>query len=231
METKICKKCSIEKPLTEYYKHPETKDKLNPKCKECFKTYHQSNKKRQLAKMKERTLKKSNEVKEYQKQYYQKNQKRIKSQVKEYQQNNKQKRNQYCRTYQPQYNKKYPERRLWRNLLYRVLGVNGNPKTSSTYKMLGYNSKQLKEHLDKQGMDWGKHTIDHKVPLTWFKNLTPTPIVNALINLQPLTEEENKIKGNRFCSPIPNSYIKLIKPWIKKQYLSMLIQENDGLFR
>jgi hypothetical protein len=229
METKICSKCSIEKPLTEYHKHPETKDKLKKNCKSCCKLYHQANRERRLTQMKQRSIEKKDELKIYSQQYYLENKERIKSKVKEYQLNNKEKILANKRIYDPKYNQKYPERRLWRNLLYRVLGVNGNPKTTSTYKMLGYNSKQLKEHLDKQGMDWGKHTIDHKVPLTWFKNLTPTPIVNALINLQPLTEEENKIKGNRFCSPIPNSYIKLVKPWIKKQYLSMLIQENDRL--
>lgn len=34
---KKCFKCEIEKPLTEYYKHPKTKDKHLNKCKDCTK--------------------------------------------------------------------------------------------------------------------------------------------------------------------------------------------------
>ena len=214
METKICSKCSIEQPLTEFYKRP--KYGLFSECKSCCKQYRKE------------YLKTNNQ--KYQK-LKQDNKEKYNLVVKKYHFKNKEKIKQYQKKYNKEYYHRNIEKSRWRALLQNVLASTNQTKTSSTYKMLGYNSKQLKEHLDKQGMDWGKHTIDHKVPLTWFKNLTPTPIVNALINLQPLTEEENKIKGNRFCSPIPNSYIKLIKPWIKKQYLSMLIQENDGLFR
>ena len=69
METKICTKCSIEKPLTEYYKHPETKDRLNKKCKSCFKLYHQANRERQLARMKQRSIEKKDELKKSLKHY------------------------------------------------------------------------------------------------------------------------------------------------------------------
>lgn len=35
--SKICFKCNIMKPLTDYYKHPATKDRLLGKCKSCTK--------------------------------------------------------------------------------------------------------------------------------------------------------------------------------------------------
>ena len=34
---KICTKCKIEKEKTEYYKHKNGKDGLNPVCKVCWK--------------------------------------------------------------------------------------------------------------------------------------------------------------------------------------------------
>ena len=33
--TKICNKCKIEKPLSEFYKHSKTKDKVDYRCKIC----------------------------------------------------------------------------------------------------------------------------------------------------------------------------------------------------
>lgn len=37
--TKICKKCSIEKPLSEFYTQPKSKDRVAPNCKACALDY------------------------------------------------------------------------------------------------------------------------------------------------------------------------------------------------
>ena len=36
METKVCSKCKLEKPLSEFYLHKEHKDGVMSMCKECF---------------------------------------------------------------------------------------------------------------------------------------------------------------------------------------------------
>lgn len=36
METKVCSKCKLEKPLSEFYPHKEHKDGVMSMCKECF---------------------------------------------------------------------------------------------------------------------------------------------------------------------------------------------------
>lgn len=34
-KTKVCTRCHLRKPRSAYYKHPQTRDKLAPHCKEC----------------------------------------------------------------------------------------------------------------------------------------------------------------------------------------------------
>ena len=139
-----------------------------------------------------------------------------------YIENNKEKIKKYDKVYRK--NNIYISR--WRDILKSTLKRFDRKKTSSTQTTLGYSSIQLKEYLDKQGMDWDNHTIDHKVPLSWFKLSTPCSLVNALVNLQPLTLKENILKSNNFCSPVPTSYINQIKPYIKKQYSALLKVEE-----
>ena len=53
----------------------------------------------------------------------------------------------------------------------------------------------------KEGMCWENHGswhIDHKKPISKFKEGTSPKIVNSLCNLQPLWAEENLSKGNKF---------------------------------
>ena len=45
---KTCRKCSIEKPLTEFYKNKAMKDGLQKKCKHCTLQYYQDNKQKVL---------------------------------------------------------------------------------------------------------------------------------------------------------------------------------------
>jgi hypothetical protein len=115
----------------------------------------------------------------------------------------------------------------WRDLLSNTLQQLHTSKSTTTQESLKYSALELKEHLDRLGMDWKNDHIDHKIPVSWFNPLTPPHIVNDLRNLQPLSGEENRIKLNRFGTPIESSYIIIIKEYIKEEYLN----NNYELFK
>lgn len=82
--------------------------------------------------------------------------------------------------------------------------LNGNEKQANTFKILGYDTTKLKQRLEfqfKDGISWenyGEWHIDHKKPISKFKNGTNINIINALSNLQPLWAKDNLSKGNKF---------------------------------
>jgi hypothetical protein len=197
---KKCTKCDIEKELVKFYKDSQKKDGLTSQCKDCIKDCQQENKNRIIS------YRQNNKdyYRRKSKEYYLLNAESIKKQ------NTKWNRENYH---------KYDFKQRWRSLLQTTLKYLNTDKDTTTQNLLGFSARELKEHLDKQGMDWNNHHIDHKIPLSWFKKNTPPYIVNDLRNLQPLTEKENKKKLNRFGSPINSSYIPVIKKWLKKEYV------------
>ena len=92
------------------------------------------------------------------------------------------------------------------NLRIRInLALKGNPKLSTTMKLVGCSIERLKQHLEKQfkmGMSWnnyGKWHIDHIRPCASFDLSKPSEQKKCFnyTNLQPLWAEENlkKPKG------------------------------------
>lgn len=112
----------------------------------------------------------------------------------------------------------------WRDLLSNTIQQLKTTKSNTTKQLLGYSASQLKEHLDKQGMNWKTDHIDHKIPVSWFKPNTPPHVVNDLRNLHPLSAKENKSKLNRFGTPTDVSYVEEIKKHIKEEYLYELFK-------
>lgn len=94
---------------------------------------------------------------------------------------------------------KFAYRSVLRNFLVRS-GMHKNNLTSS---ILGYSANEFKERMETnfmRGMNWsnyGNWHVDHKKPVSKFKEGTPANIVNALCNLQPLWAKDNLIKGNK----------------------------------
>jgi hypothetical protein len=106
----------------------------------------------------------------------------------------------YMRKYMKEYNEQYPHIQRSKRLLNDVLRRFKKKKTNSTSKLLGYTALDLKKHLDKLGMNWDIHQIDHKIPVSLFDKNTPMFIINDLRNLQPLTKEENLEKSDKYCT-------------------------------
>jgi hypothetical protein len=253
MEIKKCKKCNIEKPLSEYYL--VNHQYYQSKCKDCFKKTNSEWKDKNKEKVKqyyennkveliEKSKSKYKNNKEYFQNFYQKHYNDPKMKIirsekmeqwrkenpdysKEYYHKNKETLLPYYREWNKEYYAKHPHLRRWRNLLNNSLKQLNTPKQDNTIKLLKYSPIELKEHLDKQGINWDIHHIDHKIPVTWFKSNTPPHIVNDLRNLQPLLPEENKSKSNTFGDSVPISYIYDIEQYIKKQYKNKLWQPED----
>lgn len=95
-----------------------------------------------------------------------------------------------------------------KRMLRRILTMSRVNKTATTEALLGYSKTQLRAHLETQfqlGMDWKQREsfhIDHIVPVSDFfrRGIFDPAIINALTNLQVLTPEENRAKGNQIIT-------------------------------
>jgi hypothetical protein len=226
---KKCNKCKVEKDLKEFSKDKYSPDGIDYKCKECRKSHYVLDK----ANHQKRTKGWRDNNEGYFKKYFEENKESMSIYHREYSKSHKDvikawkilnptyQKDYYnlnkdsILKYQNQRDKNQPHIRRWRGVLSLTLTRLNQNKKLDTHTLSGYSALDLKEHLDSLGMIWDYHQIDHKVPVTWFKEDTPPHIVNDLRNLQPLSPEENQIKGNRFSSNISEDYLELIKPFLK----------------
>jgi len=196
MSTKICTKCSVEKPLSEFYKDSTQKDKHAGKCKKCAKNYYShyySNNKEKILNytnqwsldnkeykrelMKQYNIKVKETKKVYMEQYCLDN----KEKLKQYRLDNKTHRNEYMNEYVQKRKKNDPIFKLKHNMrarLWALLNSKGWKKQTSTIKTVGCNWNTLKQHLETQfddKMNWGNYgeywEIDHILPLATAKTI------------------------------------------------------------
>jgi hypothetical protein len=183
METKICKKCEVEKELNQFNKDKYSSDGHRYRCRECT-------------------------VKEYQEFYKKNRETEINRQV-NYQNNNK---TQVNKKRNLRHGKNYSENLLFRlktNVRNRVKlyikSTNFILEKNKTFNIVGCNPDELKKHLESQftgGMCWenygqkGWH-IDHIIPLSSAKNNEEVYELCHYTNLQPLWCEENYKKGKK----------------------------------
>jgi hypothetical protein len=172
-----------------------------------MKEYRLKNKEKFLEYNKNHKIKNPQKQTEYNKRHWRKK-------YGEFEYKGKEHRKSYMRDYMKAYNQKYPHIQRSKRLLNDVLRRFNQTKTNSTSKLLGYTALDLKTHLDKLGMDWGLHQIDHKIPVAWFKSNTPMNIINDLRNLQPLLPKENLEKSSNYCTLVNQDYLKVAKPYL-----------------
>jgi len=146
-----------------------------------------------------------------------------------YNKNNKVKILDYNIEYNKTYNLKWalnnPHIILWRGLVNRYVQSNNYTKKDKTESVLGYSNFVFKTHIENQfqdDMNWKNIHIDHRIPLSWFKNNTPINVVNNLSNLHPLSAFDNISKLNRFNHKVDKEYWDECKEFIKEEYLDKI---------
>jgi len=213
METKVCNKCDVEKPLnSEFFSIRNDKNKITFRndCKMCRFLY-----------VKNRYKEKKDDRKKYQKQYGENNIEKLKKYQKEYRENNIEKRKEYALNYFSDIKntkRKKDKSIAWKkkmkkeNVLFKVKNnlskrvwaafTNGYKK-GKTADMIGCSWEQLKLHIENQfqdGMTWDNWTIDgwhidHIIPLASAKTEEELIKLNHYTNLQPLWAKDNLSKG------------------------------------
>ena len=208
MKTKICSKCHKRKKLFEFYEENRIKDGFRSWCKNCVKEYtkkYQQTHKKQI------------------KNYYQKNKEKLLKYNKEYRLNNKEKLKENKKIYSRENREKITKsHRIWErkerknNIQFKILknlrrrinrSLKGNPKLSTTMKLVGCSLKKLKQYLEAQfkpDMNWenygyyGWH-IDHIKPCASFdlNKISEQRKCFYYTNLQPLWAEENLRKNDK----------------------------------
>ena len=205
---KICTKCKIEKPDSEFYKNSSHKGGLNSWCKTCTIESQLEYKKHNIDKINETKRK-----------YRLENQKQIQESDRKFYQNNKEKRKENSRKYGISHKEKINENnhnryindinyklcRILRNRISKAIKY--NYKAGSSVKDLGCTIEELKAHLKslfQPGMTWDNWTIDgwhidHIIPLASFDLTDREQFLKAnhYTNLQPLWAEDNLSKGDK----------------------------------
>ncbi len=125
------------------------------------------------------------------------------------------------KSYEKQYQrrKENPHSEKMRDLLWKTLKRKGSKKSSRSEIMLGYTSKQFKEKFPV--INKGYH-IDHKIPVSWFKNETPAFIIDHLENLQLLPAGINCSKADHYADSISQAFLQECLPWIKENYINLI---------
>jgi hypothetical protein len=217
-----CTKCKKNKPLKEFSKnqkqckicknsfYKDNKEYIKSKSKQYYidnkdpisesrKLYYQQNKESRNLYQRGYGIVNKGKILEYKRKYYFKNKKKIKSYVNEWT------KNKYKNDEKFRINTKLN--------LQIIKYLHQHQNITKLPLILGYNVEEFIERIGtpKKGFD-----IDHKVPLSWFKETTPIHIIWDLRNLQIITKKENRSKGNKFNHPIEESYKKIILEHLKE---------------
>jgi hypothetical protein len=211
---KTCKKCNIEKELSEYYSHPAYKDGLQPLCKICKNKYQKQhrldNKEYYDQKNKQWYL----DNREHVKQCYLDNKEKYKETSRKWYLDNREHYNNRQRQWDKQRRQTDPLYKFScniRTLISDSFKRKGYKKNTKTELILGCRIDEFKDYIqsqfiypmsfDNHGLVW---EIDHVIPISSAKDENEIIGLNHYTNLKPLfktTEISNQygydIIGNR----------------------------------
>lgn len=202
MNTQICTKCNLEKPLIEFYKHKTNKSGFDHRCKDCIK--NNLKKKYNSEDKKERNNKRRDYQRKYQKQYRSKNRQKHLNYQKKYREENLDKIKNYQKQYQEERRQQDPFYRLKCSLRSRIWAALKSEKSRTTKELLGASFEIVKEHLENtftEGMSWdnyGEWHVDHKVPLASAETEKQLYSLCHYKNLQALWAEDNWSKSAKY---------------------------------
>jgi hypothetical protein len=192
-----CSKCSEIKNIKEFSISKVGIFGLNSQCGNCFKD--------------SKTI------------YYRNEEHRAKERAKEWRENNVERARELANIKVRKSRKENPHLHRMKNLLTRFIRATKQNKTTRTTEMLGYGYDEFKNHILTFELPIHGNHVDHKCPISWFKNDVPANICNALDNLQVISENENEVKSQWWSHPINDNFFNIIKPWIKDEYVNRFI--------
>ena len=208
---KKCNKCKEVKPVSEFMKEARAKNGYKPRCKVC--------------------------INEYDKIYYQKRKDKKAAQTKVYYEANKEwisERNRmYAKANRPLLNNRnlaYRKRRKELDPYYKYMlllrakvsaALRNSPKSAKA--LVGFTKDELICYLGKKPT--GNETLDHKIPISWFKQYADIKVMFDLRNTQILTREDNTKKLNRYADAVPKDYFDIAIPHIKDEYKNKITYE------
>jgi hypothetical protein len=105
MDTKICSKCGIEKPVSEFYKNRSRKDGLCYRCKDCAAAYYQDHKDKKSTYNQNYYKENKDELNASSHRYYKENKEKIANQKHGYNQDHREERASYSHTYYQEHKK------------------------------------------------------------------------------------------------------------------------------
>ena len=193
---KLCNRCKVEKPLSDFNLDRSRKDGLQNRCRDCKRKQD-----------KEYTSAHREENSQRSKRWRGENVDRAKENIKRWHDEHKDR----CRELQRESWKRTGKaRRLRKNISVAIKrSLKGGWPSEVIFNKLGYTIDQLKEHLEKkfkEGMSWDNHGewhIDHVIPQSWlpFDSIEDENFLKCwcLDNLQPLWAKENITKQDRYA--------------------------------
>lgn len=222
METKICKRCGVEKTIEEYRKWFSKKDNnyyYRCQCRNCEReissNYYNSNKQY----FSDRYIKNKEEInkkrklyyennKHKKREYYLKNKEKIDKYQKEYRIKNREKSNNYSKIYNFKKRKSdniYAFKVRIRHIIWLSFNKKGMKKNEKAENILGCSLEKFTIYLlqtfkNNYGYDWdGVESvhIDHIKPLKLAKTEKEVIKLNHYTNLQLLKAEDNLHKADK----------------------------------